>query len=605
MTADPLSASRPIRCHMPSSLADLKILALDCQATGANPAKGHLLEIGWMPFGAALRHEDRRSAVQSYLIRLPADAKIPRAVQRLTGITEKSPTAALAAEIVWRHLMETVTEVRAADPVAGCPTVIHFARYEEPFLRDLHKKNEPDRPFPFQIICTHEIAVRLLPNLPRRGIRAVAGYFGHGMPELKRSADHVVATAFIWQKMIELLASQCQITTHEQLSDWLTAKNFRGCRSRNFPMPPENVRHLPDKPGIYRMRRANHDLLYIGKAKSLKRRVNSYFRPKAPHAEHTLEMLTQARKLDFTPTGSALEAAVLESDEIKRHSPPYNIALRRRQRTLVFCSKDLCRHSTDADRDCPIGPLPGGSLIEAVTAFGRWLINGLQKIADDDFRFGSTLLAVPPEYAPDIQCCTEGLDRFRENHRGLLASRVPLRVLTGLGAQKWRERLEKQALAGTPIESETIDAEADEDPHPPEAEFVWTPEAVVTGIETMLTRSAHLMRRARWFCMLSESALAWATAEDPDHPKIVVIFNNGTVFKRYELAAGAEPPAPPGYGTSFHARQKNLDLSTYDRLRVVTTELRRLISAGRNIELRLGPNVRLHRHQLQKVLQWV
>jgi DNA polymerase III subunit epsilon len=129
---------------------------------------------------------------------------------------------------------------------------------------------------------------------------------------------------------------------------------------------------LPDKPGIYRMLRSNGDLLYIGKAKSLKQRVNSYFHQKAPHAEHTLEMLTQARGLAVTRTGSALEAAILEADEIKRHSPPYNIALRRLERRLVFCGVDFSCRDALADKECAVGPLPAGKSNEALAAFGIW-----------------------------------------------------------------------------------------------------------------------------------------------------------------------------------------------------------------------------------------
>ena len=87
--------------------------------------------------------------------------------------------------------MAAVKAVISENQLAVCPTVIHFARFEKPFLKDFHQKNDPESPFPFQIICTHEIAVRLLPDLPRRGLRAIAGYFGHSMPELRRSADHV------------------------------------------------------------------------------------------------------------------------------------------------------------------------------------------------------------------------------------------------------------------------------------------------------------------------------------------------------------------------------------------------------------------------------
>ena len=165
-------------------------------------------------------------------------------------------------------------------------------------------------------------------------------------------------------------------------------------------MNPEIHLRLPDKPGIYRMRRAkNSDPLYIGKAKSLKQRVNSYFRQKAPHAEHTLEMLTQARELDFTLTGSALEAAILESDEIKRRSPPYNIALRRQQRGLAFCTKDLCRYCVDADRKFHVGPLPGGRFVKALTAFGLWMSEGLKVDTEDQIYTVNSFLDLPDEYA--------------------------------------------------------------------------------------------------------------------------------------------------------------------------------------------------------------
>jgi DNA polymerase III epsilon subunit-like protein len=191
--------------YMTKTLTNLQILTLDCQTTGANPGKGHLLEIGWLPTRASAADNPAMTGLQVYLVRLPADAAIPRAVERITGISNDSTTAGLSSARVWGHLIETAQKITAGNPSAACPLVIHFARFEEPFLRQLHQKNNPESPFPFRIICTYEIAVRLLPDLPRRGIKAIAGYFGHSMPQLKRSADHVVATAFIWKKLVELL----------------------------------------------------------------------------------------------------------------------------------------------------------------------------------------------------------------------------------------------------------------------------------------------------------------------------------------------------------------------------------------------------------------
>ena len=583
---------------MSATLLDLDILAIDCQATGANPARGHIIEMGWTRTRASLNHVDSISGVQVYPIRLPADAAIPRAVQRITGITDDTLKTAVSSKTAWKHLLAAADKAVSDHPGTVCPVVIHFSRFEEPFLRELLRQNGPAGRFPFQIICTHAIAVRLLPELPRRGIRAIAGYYGHCMPELKRSRDHVVATAFIWQNMVHLLNTTCGITELTQLIDWLAATRPAGRSKRVFPMNPQIRQQLPDKPGIYRMLRAGGDLLYIGKAKSLKLRVNSYFRPKAPHAEHTLEMLTQARELDVTLTGSALEAAVLESDEIKRHSPPYNIALRRRQRQLAFCSKNLTRHAPTAHKNHPVGPLPSSKTIDALAALGFWLRDGMQLSGDQDNCIGYSLLALPPEYAPEFDCLKEGFEIFRGHHCRRLNIQTPLRFLTGLGAKLWQEKL---AEAEKQRDMNELDGQQEESG----ARHTWTPEAVAGAIEAMIRHSAHLIRRARWFCLLSESTLTWASAGQTGQKSNRVVFKNGAVIKQGEVNATVKTIPPPGYANSFRVRQNNIDLISYDRMRVVTTEMRRILSEDRNMELCLGPKVTLGRQELIKALRWV
>jgi hypothetical protein len=99
--------------------------------------------------------------------------------------------------------------------------------------------------------------------------------------------------------------------------------------------------------------------------------------------------------------------------------------------------------------------------------------------------------------------------------------------------------------------------------------------------------------------------LTWSSADDGDNYKILVVFENGTVLERDDVKTGKNAPIPPGYAKSFQARKKNINLITYDRLRVVTTELRRLLSEERDIELRLGPKVTLNRREVMRALQWV
>jgi DNA polymerase-3 subunit epsilon len=334
--------------------------------------------------------------------------------------------------------------------------------------------------------------------------------------------------------------------------------------------------------------------------------VNSYFRRKAPHAEHTLEMLTQAQKLDFTLTGSAVEAAMLESDEIKRHSPPYNIALRSRQRNLVFSTKDLRRHSTVADRDYTVGPLPDGKFIEAVSTFGHWISRGCCWTDHEVASRGGKLLGLAPEYAPDPTCLQEGLAIFREDHCDLQQNQSPLRLLTALGATLWRLRMEEAAQVAETAAEETNDHENDDaQSNDSKDGRVWTPDAVASYIDHQVMHSAHMIRRARWFCLLSESSLTWEPAGQPGHLHNLIVLEGGSVTRLDARETAEEIPVPPRFDRSFHRRQKHLSLITYDRLRVLTTELRRLIAENRQIELRLGPTVSLGTDELKKALRWV
>jgi hypothetical protein len=118
-------------------------------------------------------------------------------------------------------------------------------------------------------------------------------------------------------------------------------------------------------------------------------------------------------------------------------------------------------------------------------------------------------------------------------------------------------------------------------------------------------RSGLLIRRARWLCLLSESSLAWEARDADDHRKIVLRLENGAVARRLELPRREEVPLPAGYARRMTDRQKIFDLTTYERLRVITTELRRLVAGGRHIEIRLRPNATLSRRQLARILPWV
>ncbi|MBF0352021.1 MAG: excinuclease ABC subunit UvrC [SAR324 cluster bacterium] len=95
------------------------------------------------------------------------------------------------------------------------------------------------------------------------------------------------------------------------------------------PLPlDEKLALLPEAPGIYMYKNQSGDILYIGKAKSLKKRVRSYFYPSAKHTLRIQVMIRLAYDMSIIVTDTEAEALILEEQLIKTHQPRYNILLK-------------------------------------------------------------------------------------------------------------------------------------------------------------------------------------------------------------------------------------------------------------------------------------
>lgn len=88
------------------------------------------------------------------------------------------------------------------------------------------------------------------------------------------------------------------------------------------------IKNIPHQPGIYRMKSKDGDIIYIGKAKNLFKRVNSYFQNVKKHPPRTAKMVEQIDDIDYTVTSSELEALILETNLIKENRPKYNILMK-------------------------------------------------------------------------------------------------------------------------------------------------------------------------------------------------------------------------------------------------------------------------------------
>jgi excinuclease ABC subunit C len=90
----------------------------------------------------------------------------------------------------------------------------------------------------------------------------------------------------------------------------------------------EKLAGLPDRPGVYLYKDAKAQVVYVGKAASLKSRVRSYFQESRPHDAKTDALVRQVADLEFIVTDNELEALMLEANLVRRHRPRYNIILR-------------------------------------------------------------------------------------------------------------------------------------------------------------------------------------------------------------------------------------------------------------------------------------
>jgi hypothetical protein len=191
-------------------------------------------------------------------------------------------------------------------------------------------------------------------------------------------------------------------------------------------------------------------------------------------------------------------------------------------------------------------------------------------------------------WRPDAATFDAGYARLRAAHPEL--SRQDLgaheRVLR-LGTRLWREGRRDQ------------DVDSDEETR----DTVWTPELVQLSLEWLALRGALARRRAIWLTRLVDASVMW-TEPGTAGARLLVI-ENGEVVVNADIDADATPPIPPGYARPVAARREAVTLERFDRLRVLSTELKRLVVADAAVALRLGVPPPLTRAGLASVLQWV
>lgn len=290
--------------RLPAALSrPLAVLAV--QASGLHPQRDGIWEVAVL-----LVDQGRVSGRHSWL--LDPGQSLPAPVVALGGVLD----AELRGQPRFAEIAgELLTALR------GRLLVGHNLRVDLAFLR--HGLLAAGLRLRARQLCTLRLAHQLYPELPAHGLDALCAQFA--IPRfIAHRAPADVET--IWQLLQRLAA-------HPRLDAALHGLLRRGA------VPPglsaARLAELPERPGVYYFLGEGGALLYVGKSRNLRRRVQSHFQQ--DHASRrSLQMAQQVREIRVTPTAGELGALLLEAAEVARLLPLYNRQLRRQRELLSW-----------------------------------------------------------------------------------------------------------------------------------------------------------------------------------------------------------------------------------------------------------------------------
>ncbi len=286
------------------SIQHTEFVIIDLETTGLKPGAAAITEI------AAVRIKNSCPSAEFHALVNPG-RRVPLAVTRLTGITDDMLYDQLRIDAIFPQLWTFL---------GSAPIVAHNADFDRGFL-NFDALRLLSTPLLNPSLCTLRLARRLLPGLRSRSLDAVASSLGVSCSGRHRAQGDARITAEVFLILLEKLLAQGTRTLGEVLDFQNSARDGRRFE---FFLPRPTLAHLPDSPGVYRMLDGEGCLLYIGKAKNLRRRVSSYFTNSSNHSDKVLDLVRNVREVTHEQTGSELEAALREAELIRTLKPPYN-----------------------------------------------------------------------------------------------------------------------------------------------------------------------------------------------------------------------------------------------------------------------------------------
>jgi DNA polymerase III subunit epsilon len=271
---------------------------LDIETTGGKYNEEGITEIAIYKF-------DGHEVIDQFITLTNPEREIQPFVVNLTGINSNMLHNAPKFYEIAKRIVE-ITE--------SCIIVAHNAQFDFRILRTEFKRLGYD--FSRETLCTVELAKDLVPNQSSYSLGKLTRSLGIPVSDRHRAAGDAMATV----KLFKMLLAKDLHKKIIQASIRLEPKH------QMEPHLLDIIETLPSITGVYYMHKADGEIIYIGKSKNIRKRVNQHFTSSNPKSK---KMQLQVATVTYEDTGSELVALLKESEEIKRNNPIFNRALKR------------------------------------------------------------------------------------------------------------------------------------------------------------------------------------------------------------------------------------------------------------------------------------
>jgi len=183
-------------------------------------------------------------------------------------------------------------------------------------------------------LCLKFLAKKLIPDLQPKSINDIAAFFKLFTVDTRRTETEVCTAAEIFSRCRELLQEQEFSTIEEVLA--FQYPDIEYVDFSKYAFDKAFLWAIPQRPGVYTMKNKNGDVVYVGKAKNLKVRLNSYFWNTADRLQKIADLLNHVYTIEYEETGSELAAIVLEFRLIQQYRPGLNQQLEVHERTARY-----------------------------------------------------------------------------------------------------------------------------------------------------------------------------------------------------------------------------------------------------------------------------